>query len=75
MAKVWSSDTKAHVTSRLMDLLGPEGALQAASDAAATLGGTLEDRWRGVPSVRFGGGTNDIQRQIIATRGISLPRG
>ena len=75
MAKVWSSDTKERVTSLAMDLLGQEGMLQAGSGDAAPIGGELEERWRSAPATRFGGGTNDIQRQIIATRGLSLPRG
>ena len=75
MAKVWSSDTKERVTSLAMDLLGQEGMLQAGSGDAAPIGGEIEERWRGTPATRFGGGTNDIQRQIIATRGLGLPRG
>ena len=75
MAKVWSSDAKERVTSVAMDLLGAEGALQASGGDAAPLDGDLQERWLGVPAVRFGGGTNDVQRQIIATRGLSLPRG
>lgn len=75
MAKVWSSDTKERVTSLAMDLLGGEGALQMASGDLAPLEGTLEERWRNTPATRFGGGTNDVQRQIIATRGLGMPRG
>ena len=72
MTKVWSTDTKERVSNLAMDLLGWEGALQGTS---APLRGDLEERWRGAPATRFGGGTNDVQRQIIATRGLNLPRG
>ena len=75
MTKVWSTDMKERVSNLAMDLLGWEGALQGASGPVAPLGGDFEERWRGAPAVRFGGGTNDVQRQIIATRGLSLPRG
>ena len=75
MTKVWSSDTKERVANLAMDLLGAEGALQRPSGALAPFEGSLGERWLGSPSVRFGGGTNDIQRQIVATRGLGLPRG
>ena len=37
--------------------------------------GRFESEFRATPIIRFGGGTNDIQRRIIATRGLGLPRG
>ena len=47
--------------------------MQAANEGAP-LGGDLDAAWRGSPVGRFGGGTNDIQRRIIANRGLGLPR-
>ena len=75
MTKVWSTDMKERVSNLAMDLLGWEGALSGANGPIAPARGDFEERWRGAPAVRFGGGTNDVQRQIIATRGLSLPRG
>ena len=40
----------------------------------APLDGEIEAAWRSAPPGRFGGGTNDIQRRIIASRGLGLPR-
>lgn len=74
MTKVWASDATARLTNLAMDLLGRAGGLQRESDDRAPLEGTFEEGWRGAPVSRFGGGTNDIQRRIIATRGLGLPR-
>ena len=75
MTKVWSTDMKERVSNLAMDLLGWEGALHVSNGDIAPARGDFEGRWRLSPSTRFGGGTNDVQRQIIATRGLSLPRG
>jgi alkylation response protein AidB-like acyl-CoA dehydrogenase len=57
-----------------MDLLGRYGALSAGSGEIAPLGGEIERTYRGSPVLRFGGGTNEVQRNIIAQRGLGLPR-
>ena len=75
MTKIWSADVAERIANTAMDLLGAEGALQRAGGDYAPVAGTFEAKWRNAPVLRFGGGTNDIQRQIIATRGLGLPRG
>ena len=75
MAKVWSSESRYRMTSRAMDMLGGFGALQTGSAGEYAVLGEIEEGYRGSPVSRFGGGTNDIQRRIIATRGLGLPRG
>ena len=75
MTKVWSADVAEVLANTAMDLLGTEAALHRDSGGFAPLEGSLEAKWRNAPIIRFGGGTNDIQRQIIATRGLGLPRG
>jgi alkylation response protein AidB-like acyl-CoA dehydrogenase len=75
MAKVWSSELRYRLNSLAMDLLGRAGALSRESGDAAPLGGRLEAAYRGSPVLRFGGGTNEVQRNIIAQRGLGLPRG
>ncbi len=74
MAKVWSSELRYRMHSMAMDLLGRYGGLTPESSALAPMGGRLESTYRTSPILRFGGGTNEIQRSIIAQRGLGLPR-
>jgi len=74
MAKVWSSELRYRMHSLAMDLLGRYGALTRESKEVAPMGGRLESTYRMSPILRFGGGTNEVQRSIIAQRGLGLPR-
>ena len=73
MAKVWKGDSSERIHDAFMDVLGRSGGLHE-SNEDAPLGGLLEAAWRSDPPHRFAGGTNDIQRRVIATRGLQLPR-
>jgi alkylation response protein AidB-like acyl-CoA dehydrogenase len=73
MAKVWNSELRHRMTVMAMDLLGPDGALSTGQEGAP-LGGELEKEYRFSPVQRFGGGANEVQRNIIAQRGLGLPR-
>ena len=74
MAKVWSSELRYRMNSLAMALLGRYGALTRESGDAAPMSGRLESMYRASPILRFGGGTNEVQRSIIAQRGLGLPR-
>ena len=74
MAKVWNSELRYRLSSLAMSLLGRYGALSAGSEDAP-LDGEFDEAFRGSPVARFGGGTNEVQRNIIAERGLGLPRG
>ena len=74
MAKVWSSELRYRMHSMAMDLLGRYGGLTRESRDLAPLGGRLQSTYRVSPILRFGGGTNEVQRSIIAQRGLGLPR-
>jgi alkylation response protein AidB-like acyl-CoA dehydrogenase len=74
MAKVWSSELRYRMHSLAMDLLGRYGGLTRDSGELAPAGGRLEMTYRASPILRFGGGTNEVQRNIIAQRGLGLPR-
>jgi len=73
IAKVYVTELNAHLASVGMDILGLAGQL-AADDPAAPLHGRLQWLYTTAPMQRFGGGTNEIQRLIIAQRGLGLPR-
>ena len=74
MGKVWNTELRYRMSSLAMDLLGRAGALSKGAEWAP-LDGEFDTTYRGSPVGRFGGGTNEIQRNIIAERGLGLPRG
>jgi alkylation response protein AidB-like acyl-CoA dehydrogenase len=57
----------------LMEILGPRGYLTRSSHGAAAAG-TLESLYRGLMILTFGGGVNEVQRDLIALFGLRLPR-
>jgi alkylation response protein AidB-like acyl-CoA dehydrogenase len=57
----------------LMEVIGPRSALLRNS-AAEALHGQLEMSYRSLVILTFGGGTNEIQRDLIAMFGLGLPR-
>ena len=74
MVKAWGSEARYRIDSLGMDLLGNEAVLQRDSPDAP-LRGVIEEEYRGSSVHRFAGGTNDVLRRVIATRGLGLPRG
>jgi alkylation response protein AidB-like acyl-CoA dehydrogenase len=73
MAKVYVTELNAQLASVGMEILGLAGQL-AADDPTTPLHGRLQWLYTIAPLQRFGGGTNEIQRCIIAQRGLGLPR-
>src|SRR5581483_12334716 len=73
MAKVYVTELGARLASTGLEILGLAGQL-APDDPAAPLHGRLQWLYTIAPMQRFGGGTNEIQRLIIAQRGLGLPR-
>jgi alkylation response protein AidB-like acyl-CoA dehydrogenase len=57
----------------LMEVLGPRAYLKRES-RSALLKGRLELNYRALLILTFGGGTNEIQRDLIAMFGLGLPR-
>ncbi len=73
MAKVYSSEFFVELYRMLLEVLGTAGTIGADSPGAV-LRGRIEFRWRVGSILTFGGGTNEIQRDIIAMAGLWMPR-
>ena len=73
MSKVYVTELNAHFANLGIEILGLAGQL-APTDRAAPLHGRLQWLYTIAPLQRFGGGTNEVQRLIIAQRGLGLPR-
>jgi hypothetical protein len=71
--KVYASEYYVDAYRRLLEVLGQRGALRRDS-AAALLHGRIEMLYRAMLILTFGGGTNEVQRDIIAMAGLQMPR-
>jgi alkylation response protein AidB-like acyl-CoA dehydrogenase len=71
--KIWWGELRQRICGTGLDLIGEDGTV-AYGDAQAPAHGHLERGLRSSPVWRFGGGTNEIQLDIIATRGLGMPR-
>ena len=71
--KVYGSESMLEILRRLMDIVG-NGSLVRAGSSAAYLLGELEYEIRANTINTFGGGTNEIQRELIAQFGLGMPR-
>jgi len=70
--KVYGSEMATEVYRSLMEVVGPE-AVVSADSPGAVLRGRLERFYRSSLVMTFGGGTNEIQRDIIGYVGLGLP--
>jgi alkylation response protein AidB-like acyl-CoA dehydrogenase len=71
-AKVFGTETHAAVCRTLFDLLGSAGARRGAAGVAD---GRVETLTRGAIVNTFGGGVNEVLRDLIAVAGLGMPRG
>ena len=71
--KVYGTEFYLDSVRMLMEVLGPRGYLSADSEAAV-IGGRLENLYRSLLILTFGGGTNEVQRDLIGLFGMGLPR-
>ncbi len=71
--KVYGTELALEVYRLLLDVVGQAGYLVEGSPGAV-LRGRLEEQARGQTIFTFGGGTNEVQRDIIAMIGLGMPR-
>ncbi len=74
MSKVFGSETVQRVTEASLDILGMYGTL-GREDKWAPLKGRAQEHWMNAFAGTIAAGTSEIQRNIIAGRGLGLPRG
>jgi 3-oxocholest-4-en-26-oyl-CoA dehydrogenase alpha subunit len=70
--KIYGSELATEVYRALMEIVGPNAGVTGASEGAV-LAGRLERFYRSALVMTFGGGTNEIQRDIIGYVGLGLP--
>jgi alkylation response protein AidB-like acyl-CoA dehydrogenase len=74
VVKVFGSEFYVTAYKLLLEVLGAAGAIRDGSPGAV-LHGRCERLYRGhAPILTFGGGTNEVQREIIAMAGLGMPR-
>ncbi|ONH62611.1 acyl-CoA dehydrogenase [Frankia sp. CcI49] len=70
--KVFGTEHYLDALTLLMEIVGEPGYLRASSPGAV-LAGRLESLYRGLVILTFGGGVNELQRDLIAQFGLGLP--
>jgi alkylation response protein AidB-like acyl-CoA dehydrogenase len=73
MVKVFGSESAIAIYRLLLDVVGSAGIVREGSPGAI-LGGALEFNYRQFQINTFGGGVNEIQREIISMTGLGMPR-
>jgi 3-oxocholest-4-en-26-oyl-CoA dehydrogenase alpha subunit len=72
-AKFYGTETHVHVYRKLLTVLGAGGWLRPGSPGAA-LRGQVERMGRSAQINTFGGGINEVQREIVAAAGLGMAR-
>jgi alkylation response protein AidB-like acyl-CoA dehydrogenase len=70
--KVFGTEFYLDAVRRLMEVVGPQAYLEGGGPAAV-LQGRLEKITRGYLILTFGGGVNEVQRELIAMFGLGMP--
>ena len=71
--KVYGSECDIECYRLLLEVVGRAGFVKKGS-AGAELAGVLEHAYRSAPVRTFGGGSNEVQREILAQTALGLPR-
>lgn len=73
MYKMWQSQLGQRIANAALELIGPDAALKP-EQPEAPVNGRYERSYRYTVVDTIGGGTSEIQRNIIAGRGLGLPK-
>ena len=73
-AKVYGSENMIEVFRLLGEVLGHASLVHRTSERGALLKGRIENLYRTASIITFGGGTNEVQRDIISAAGLWMPR-
>jgi len=71
--KVMGSEAFVECYRLLLEITDTAGLVRA-GEPGALFGGLLEQAYRSAVTLTFGGGVNEVQRDIIAMAGLGLPR-
>lgn len=76
LLKVISNEARARMIAEALQIVGERGLVRAGFDGGFTdmAGDSIERQLREAPITLFGGGSNDIQRDIMAGHGLGLAR-
>ena len=73
MYKLWQSQLGQRIANAALDLMGPDAQLKPGQEEAP-LDGRFERSYRYTVVDTIGGGTSEVQKNIIAGRGLGLPK-
>jgi alkylation response protein AidB-like acyl-CoA dehydrogenase len=73
LTKIWYSELNVEVAEYGLALQGPAGSL-AEGDPGAWDDGSWQDRFLYARALTIAGGSNEVMRNVIAERGLGLPR-
>jgi alkylation response protein AidB-like acyl-CoA dehydrogenase len=71
--KVFGTEFYPEAYRLLMEIVGPAGSIKRGSPDA-TVRGSLERAYQTTLILTFGGGTNEVQRELISVFGLGMPR-
>ncbi len=74
MVKLFNTEFAQHLYEAAVALMGPYGLVREDSSLAPFAGATSHNFLSAVQDT-IGAGTSEVQREIIALRGLGLPRG